>query len=65
MKRTVELAEAQKLLDLIDRIDEMWRATGGAQQTRMQQLQPVGVSDAPQSNPVRDSATAAAEAGTR
>ncbi len=65
VKRTVDLEEAQKLLDLIDRIDEMWRATGGPQQTRMQQLEPVGVSDAPQSNPVSDSSKAAAEAGTR
>jgi nickel superoxide dismutase len=42
VKRTVDINEAQKLLDLIDRIDEMWRATGGPQTTRMQQLQPVG-----------------------
>ena len=42
VKRTVDIAEAQKLLDLIDRIDEMWRATGGPQTTRMQQLEPVG-----------------------
>ena len=41
VKRTVDLDEAQKLLDLIDKIDEMWRATGGPQSTRMQQLQPV------------------------
>ena len=41
VKRTVDIAEAQKLLDLIDRIDQMWRATGGPQTTRMQQLEPV------------------------
>ena len=29
-------AEAQKLLDLIDRIDMMWRETGGPKATRMQ-----------------------------
>lgn len=44
VKRTVDLNEAQKLLDLIDRIDQMWRETGGPQSTRMQQLQPVGSS---------------------
>jgi nickel superoxide dismutase len=42
VKRTTDIAAAQKLLDLIDRIDEMWRATGGPQTTRMQQLEPVG-----------------------
>ncbi|HUG47061.1 MAG TPA: superoxide dismutase, Ni [Candidatus Limnocylindria bacterium] len=42
VKRTVDLDEAQKLLDLIDKIDHMWRETGGAQTTRMQQLQAVG-----------------------
>ncbi len=62
VKRSVDLNEAQKLLDLIDRIDVMWRATGGAENTRMQLLQPVGVSDAPQSNPITDSGKAAAEA---
>jgi nickel superoxide dismutase len=41
VKRTTDIAEAQKLLDLIDRIDNMWRETGGAKTTRMQQLQPV------------------------
>jgi nickel superoxide dismutase len=35
VKRTVDLNEAQKLLDLIDRIDMMWRETGGATTTRM------------------------------
>jgi nickel superoxide dismutase len=42
VKRTIDIGEAQKLLDLIDRIDQMWRATGGPQTTRMQQLEPVG-----------------------
>ncbi|CAN5821294.1 superoxide dismutase, Ni [soil metagenome] len=36
VKRTVDLDEAQKLLDLIDKIDHMWRETGGPQSTRMQ-----------------------------
>ena len=35
VKRTVSIDEAQKLLDLIDRIDHMWRETGGATATRM------------------------------
>ncbi len=65
VKRTVELGEAQKLLDLIDRIDQMWRETGGAEQTRMQQLQPVAASGAPKSDPITDSSKAAAEAGAR
>ncbi len=65
VKRTVELGEAQKLLDLIDRIDQMWRATGGPQQTRMQQLEPVGASSAPRGDAVTDSAAAAAEVGVR
>ena len=46
MKRTVDLDEAQKLLDLVDRIDMMWRETGGPQTTRMQQLEPAGASSA-------------------
>jgi len=41
VKRSLELEDAQKLLDLIDRIDHMWRETGGPTTTRMQQLQPV------------------------
>jgi nickel superoxide dismutase len=41
VKRTTEIAEAQKLLDLIDQIDMMWRETGGPSTTRMQQLEPV------------------------
>jgi nickel superoxide dismutase len=36
VKRTVDIAEAQKLLDLIDKIDVMWRETGGPATTRMQ-----------------------------
>lgn len=35
VKRTVSLDEAQKLLDLIDRIDTMWRETGGPATTRL------------------------------
>jgi nickel superoxide dismutase len=35
VKRTVDLGEAQKLLELIDRIDEMWKATNGPATTRM------------------------------
>jgi nickel superoxide dismutase len=35
VKRTVDLAEAQKLLDLIDRIDEMWKGTNGPATTRL------------------------------
>ena len=36
VKRTVDLAEAQKLLDLIDKIDQMWKATNGPATTRLQ-----------------------------
>ena len=64
VKRSVDLNEAQKLLDLIDRIDGMWRETGGPEQTRMQQLQPVGASDAPKSNAITDSSKASADAQT-
>ena len=35
VKRTVSIDEAQKLLDLIDRIDHMWRETGGPATTRL------------------------------
>ena len=35
VKRTVDIDEAQKLLDLIDKIDMMWRETGGPAATRM------------------------------
>jgi nickel superoxide dismutase len=34
-KHTVELADAQALLDLIDEIDEMWKATGGLEKNRV------------------------------
>jgi len=62
VKRTADIAEAQKLLDLIDRIDHMWRETGGAEATRMQQLEPVGASGAPKSDAISDSKAAAADA---
>ena len=35
VKRSLDIAEAQKLLDAIDKIDHMWRETGGATATRM------------------------------
>ena len=35
VKRTVDLAEASKLLELIDRIDEMWKGTNGPAATRL------------------------------
>jgi nickel superoxide dismutase len=35
VKRTVDLEEARKLLALIDRIDEMWKGTGGQSATRL------------------------------
>ena len=35
VKQGMELEAAQKLLDLIDQIDEMWKATGGPGKTRM------------------------------
>ena len=35
VKRSLDIAEAQKLLDLIDEIDHMWRETGGPAATRM------------------------------
>ncbi|HET8586607.1 MAG TPA: superoxide dismutase, Ni [Candidatus Limnocylindria bacterium] len=37
VKHSMDLGAAQKLLDLIDQIDEMWKATGGPQKTRLQQ----------------------------
>ncbi|MEO7119035.1 MAG: superoxide dismutase, Ni [Candidatus Limnocylindrales bacterium] len=36
VKRTVDLDAAKKLLDLIDKIDKMWRETGGPATTRLQ-----------------------------
>lgn len=35
VKQSVDLKAAQKLLDLIDRIDTMWRESGGPGKTRM------------------------------
>ncbi|HEY6058709.1 MAG TPA: superoxide dismutase, Ni [Candidatus Limnocylindrales bacterium] len=35
VKRTVDLAEAQKLLDLINEIDRMWKETNGPATTRV------------------------------
>jgi nickel superoxide dismutase len=35
VKRSLDIAEAQKLLDLIDKVDHMWRETGGPAATRM------------------------------
>jgi nickel superoxide dismutase len=35
VKHTVDADAAQKLLDLIDEVEEMWKATGGADTTRI------------------------------
>jgi len=35
VKQTVELSDAKTLLELIDEIDEAWRATGGPKSTRL------------------------------
>jgi nickel superoxide dismutase len=35
VKASVELADAQKLLDLIDKIDDIWRQTGGLEKSRV------------------------------
>lgn len=35
VKGSVDMAEGQKLLDLIDQVDEMWRETGGPEKTRV------------------------------
>jgi nickel superoxide dismutase len=35
VKRSMDKAEAQKLLDLIDQIDDMWKKTGGPETTRV------------------------------
>ncbi len=34
VKRSLDAADAQKLLDLIDEIEEMWKSTGGLETTR-------------------------------
>ncbi len=36
VKASLDMAEGQKLLDLIDKIDEAWRKTGGPEKTRVQ-----------------------------
>lgn len=35
VKRGMDLDEAQKLLDIIDEIDEWWKKTGGLEETRL------------------------------
>ncbi|MBU6422718.1 MAG: superoxide dismutase, Ni [Chloroflexota bacterium] len=35
VKASVDMAEGQKLLDMIDKVDEMWRKTGGPEKTRV------------------------------
>ena len=35
MKQTVDKAEAEKFLQLIDQIDEFWRANNGPAETRV------------------------------
>jgi nickel superoxide dismutase len=35
VKQTLDQAAAQELLTLIDRIDEMWKGTGGLERTRL------------------------------
>ena len=35
VKQTLDQAAAEELLSLIDRIDEMWKATGGLEKTRL------------------------------
>ena len=35
VKHTMDADAAQKLLDLIDQVEEMWKATGGAETTRI------------------------------
>ena len=53
VKRTVDLDEAQKLLDLIDQIDTMWRETGGPTTTRMQLPRPDGPEHSIEARPRR------------
>jgi nickel superoxide dismutase len=36
VKGSLDVEEARKLLTMIDRIDEMWKATGGPDKTRVQ-----------------------------
>ena len=36
VKQTTDLEAAKELLGLIDKIDEMWRASGGPEKTRLQ-----------------------------
>lgn len=38
VKQSMDLDEARKLLELIGKIDEIWRKTGGAEQTRLGKL---------------------------
>ena len=35
VKASTDLADAQKLLDLIDKVDEAWKSTGGPEKTRV------------------------------
>lgn len=35
VKASLDMAEGQKLLDLIDKIDDAWRRTGGPEKTRV------------------------------
>jgi nickel superoxide dismutase len=37
VKQSLEVKDAQKFLDLIDQIDEIWRKAGGPEQTRLRQ----------------------------
>jgi nickel superoxide dismutase len=42
VKRTIDLAKAQQLLDLIDKIDEFWTKKNGPAETRVARRQPAG-----------------------
>ena len=35
VKASTDLADAQKLLDMIGQVDDAWKATGGEQKTRV------------------------------
>lgn len=35
VKASLDMAEGQKLLDLIDKVDDLWRKTGGPEKTRV------------------------------